>query len=281
MSRSVPPLTLQFPPLSIASETFAVMSSQSLGLDTVIVPLVVQRLSVPAVWVTFTVYVNVAEPPWAMWSCVLSASFAIVLPNVRVNAVSAVLATVRSAPTQTVTVFFAVSVVPVVLVVEVAVLSCVVHSPAGSSLKVCEYLNSVGLASVENTVPRLPPFGAFGSATVRLPSTVVVGSPKAKAFVAVVVPAWSSRPAVICCSHEIVALFVPFVAAVSEQVYVRSDVPFAGTVAAPSCWTAQAVLPIASVTPTVTAPEFGLLIVIVPPTAQPLSVPLSCVTLTV
>src|SRR5262249_9493375 len=133
-----PPLTLQRPPLSTASLTLAVIASQSLGLLMVIAPVAIQALSVPASWVTVTVEVKVAVPPSAMLIRVWAASLAMFQWKVRVNVVAAVLLTVRSLPTQTVTVFEALPVVPVVLVLKVAVLSWLVQVPAGSPLKVCE-----------------------------------------------------------------------------------------------------------------------------------------------
>src|SRR5262249_25024875 len=95
--------------------------------------------------------------------------------NVRVNDGVASLLTVRSAPWQSLTVWLAEPVVPVVLVVKVAVLLCVVQVPAGS-VNVFEYLNSVGLESVWVTVPSGPP---RLSVTLTLPSTMVVGLPNA------------------------------------------------------------------------------------------------------
>ena len=50
----VPPVTVHSPPLLIASVTVAVIDSQSFGLLTVMVPAVVQALSVP-LWLTLTV----------------------------------------------------------------------------------------------------------------------------------------------------------------------------------------------------------------------------------
>ena len=82
--------------------------------------------------------------------------------------------TVRSLPTHTCTDWLAPPVVPVVFVVKVAVLGCVVQVPAGS-VNVFEYVNVVGLGSVEFTVPREPP---NVSVTVMLPSTTVGVAPR-------------------------------------------------------------------------------------------------------
>ena len=53
--KPVPPVTVQLPPLLVASVMLAVIASQSLGLATVIMPFTCQLLSVKPVSFTFTV----------------------------------------------------------------------------------------------------------------------------------------------------------------------------------------------------------------------------------
>ena len=88
---------------------------------------------------------------------------------------------------------------------NVAVLGCVVHVPAGS-LNVFEYGNVFGLGSAYATVPNVPP---SVSVTVTLPSTMFVGAPQLTGAVPFAVPA-SSRVAFerVCCAHVIVTVFV-------------------------------------------------------------------------
>src|SRR5437867_13188149 len=116
-----PLATEQSPPLPTASVTLAVMASQSFGLLTVILPAAIHALSVKPVSLATIVYVNVALPFRSLTS-VLSALFVIAQAYVRVKVERAVLLTVRSAPTQTLTLWLADPVVPM-FVVNVAVLS--------------------------------------------------------------------------------------------------------------------------------------------------------------
>ena len=120
-----------------------------------------------------------AFPPQLVSISVLSTLFEILEVNVGV----AVLLTVRSAPTQTFTVWLELPVtVWLSVAVNVAVFGWVVQVPAGS-VNVFEYVNVVGLGSVEFTVPREPP---NVSVTVMLPSTTVgVALPKSKPAVPV------------------------------------------------------------------------------------------------
>ena len=107
---------------------------------------------------------NVAEPPEVVLTRVLST--ALLMPDV--NAGVAVLFTVSGLAPQTFTVWLALPVVPVVFVVKVAVLLSVLQVPDGAAT-VREYLKVVGLGSVDDTVPNVPP--PTGSVTVTLLST--------------------------------------------------------------------------------------------------------------
>src|SRR5438128_8183943 len=131
MLRLVPLVTRHVPPLPTASVTFAVMASQSFGLLTVILPAATHALSVKPVSLATIVYVNVALPFRSLTS-VLSALFVIIEAYVRVKVERAVLLTVRSAPTQTLTLWLADPVVPVFVVIVVAVFWLFVVVPASS-----------------------------------------------------------------------------------------------------------------------------------------------------
>ena len=108
-----------------------------------------------------------------------------------------------SAPAHTVAVLLSEPVVPVVLVVKVAVLGWLVQVPAWSPLKCWWSVNVVGLESVDETVPSVPP---RVSVTVTLPSTVVVGAPKVKPAVPLAVPFGVEAAAA---SQVAVAVLVP------------------------------------------------------------------------
>src|SRR2546430_3830852 len=117
---------------------------------------------------------------------------------VRVKLALAVLDTVRSAPTQTVTVRLADAVAPLSLAVNVAVLSCFVHVPAGSPVKAWLYENALGLASPTQAVPRVPP---SVSVTLTQPSlTVSVNEILVKVKVAE--PATRSAPSCRVCASQ-------------------------------------------------------------------------------
>ena len=79
--------------------------------------------------------------PDACSTRVLSTNLSILQVYVRSNDAVAVFDTVRSAPTHTRTGRLAEPVVPVSFVVNVAVLSWLVHVPAGSPVNVFEYEN--------------------------------------------------------------------------------------------------------------------------------------------
>src|SRR5262245_3162825 len=101
----VPPVTEHAPPLSTASDTLTpVKSKKSLGLVSVIVPLVFQPLSVCPVWVTVMVKVTLAVPPPSFSMRVGVADFAIFQLKVRVKPGVATFVTARSTGVQRVTV---------------------------------------------------------------------------------------------------------------------------------------------------------------------------------
>ena len=154
---------------------------------------------------------NVALPP-TCFTRVLSTALEIAQPYVRVKVGVADFVTVRSAPTQTFTVWLAEPVVPFVFVVKVAVLLCVVHVPAASPLKLCEYVKNPEAENVRGACE------SSGSLTLTLLSTCVVGSPHVIDAVAGAVPALR-RVALerVCSAHEMVAVFVWFALACTAE----------------------------------------------------------------
>ncbi len=103
-----------------------------------------------------------------------------VLPSVALVGLGVVAMAVFPPLTHTFTLWEALVVVAVVLVVALAVLLWVVQVPEGSPVKVWGYVKVFGLGSVLDTVPRAPP---IESVTVTLPSATAVVLLKSKVAV--------------------------------------------------------------------------------------------------